>query len=62
MKIKSFKKSCIKFAVLLIVIGVTISIIGFGTARFDMSKFKETNTHKWYRTIRIDGSSCSFGL
>lgn len=62
MVIKKFNKKTIIISLSLIVLGFMISLIGFNIAKFDLSNFKETDSHKWYRTIQIDENSFSFSI
>ncbi|MBU5675715.1 hypothetical protein KQI88_04735 [Alkaliphilus sp. MSJ-5] len=53
MGIKNYKKKCITLGISLIITGTIITIVGFGLTGFDLSKFKGTDSYKWYRTINI---------
>lgn len=60
MIIINFKRKIINISVSLIVIGLIISIVGFGIDGFDLTSFKSSDTQKWYRTIIIDDDFFSF--
>lgn len=54
MIIRNKKGKAIKASVVLIVIGVIISTVGFGIGGFNLDIFKSNNTQKWYNIINID--------
>lgn len=53
MGIANYKKKCITLGISLIITGTIITIVGFGLTGFDLSKFKKTDSYKWYRTINV---------
>lgn len=48
------KEKIIKISIALIVIGIVISIVGFGIGGFNLDVFKSSNTQKWYNVIDIN--------
>ena len=62
MIIRNFKRRTITTSVSLIVIGLIISIVGFGISGFDLNTFKSTDTQKWYKTINIEDNFFSFTI
>lgn len=62
MIIEKFKKKFIITSVCLIIIGLVISIVGFGICSFDLNTFESNDTQKWYKTINIDEDSFSFTI
>lgn len=53
---KDFSKKAIKISVILVVVGIIISLVGFSISGFDYNKLKAnpTDKHRWYRTISIE--------
>lgn len=49
-----YRKKMISYSIALILVGVVISIIGFGISGFNLDTFKSLDSEKWYRTINID--------
>ena len=47
-------KPFIMIAILMLVIGFIISIVGFGVGGFNLDIFKSSDTQKWYKVISID--------
>ena len=62
MLIRNFKRKIINISIGLIVIGFIISMVGFGIDGFDLTSFKSSDTHKWYRTININENFFSFDI
>lgn len=62
MIIKKFKKKVIIISAGLIILGISISLVGFKMANFDLTMFNSNGSTKWYRTIQIDNSSFSLGI
>lgn len=48
------KEKIIKISIALIVIGIVISIVGFGLGGFNLNVFKYSDTQKWYNVIDIN--------
>lgn len=62
MVINKFKKKVIIISTGLIILGLSISLVGFKMANFDLTMFNSNGSTKWYRTIQIDNSSFSLGI
>lgn len=62
MIIRNFKKKIILLSSSLIIIGITISFIGFGIGKFDLAMFERDGKYKWYRTINFDADGPSYQL
>ena len=46
-------KKCFITGFIVIVLGVLISIVGYGMSGWDKTIFYEDGNHAWYKTIRI---------
>ena len=62
MKIRNYKKKLISLSVILIIVGISISAVGFGLTGFNINKLEETGTNKWYRTFHVEDGSYSLGI
>lgn len=61
--IQKYKKKCIAVSLILIVTGMLIAIIGFGTAGFQYSRLEESaKGDVWYQTIHADGNNLWYGI
>lgn len=62
MNINYDKKKAIGISKYLILIGMVITLVGFGLTGFNFNKIKESGTHKWYHTLYIDGDSIGISI
>ncbi|MEG1410977.1 MAG: hypothetical protein RSD36_14165 [Terrisporobacter sp.] len=62
MIIRNFKRKVVNISLGLIVIGFIISIVGFGIDGFDLTTFKSSDSHKWYKIINSNDGFFSFGI
>lgn len=51
MILKYIQENLVKVAVILIVIGLCLSFLGFASSGFDYDKFNAPEPKPWYRTI-----------
>ncbi|MDL2301857.1 hypothetical protein LJC58_05835 [Lachnospiraceae bacterium OttesenSCG-928-D06] len=63
MKIKNFKKTCIKMSVVLLVLGMLIAGVGGAMTGFSTDRYEVASGEgRWYQTIRSENGYMSFGV